>query len=117
MVDTHIEQHGELVDLEYKEISSTSWAGDSYSWTKEKEFKCIIKLLSGKERESMEKSSVKSTHKAYIKKNELTESDYGKIITLNSKNYYIRYIDIKNPNYSALVNHDKIYLEYTENER
>lgn len=117
MVNEHIEQYGETVDLEYKEVSSTNWAGDSYSWTKEKEFKCIIKLLSGKERESMEKLSVKSTHKAYIKKNELNQFDYGKRIVINSKSYYIRYIDEKTPNYSALVNHDKIYLEYVENER
>lgn len=117
MVEEHIEEYGQDAELQQKIVSSTTWAGDTFSWEVEKELKIIIKLLSGKERESMEKLSVKSTHKAYIKKNELSELDYDKKIVINSKSYYIRYIEIKNSNYPALVNHDKIYLEYTENER
>ena len=116
MITEHIDQYGQLMELQKKTVTSSDWQGDVFGWAKDKDVKGLMKLASGQEMDMLQKLSVRATHRIYLKIGDVTDSDKGKRLVYASKRYYITYIDTKMPIYDDTVNHLRIFVEERENE-
>jgi len=116
MINDHIDEYGKTVELQKKVVTSSNWQGDVFNWTKDKDVKGVLRMATGKEVESLEKRSIRATHKLYLKLGDISASDVGKRFVFATRRLYITYIDNKMPSYDETVNHIRVFVEERENE-
>ena len=116
MINDHIDEYGQTIELQKKTVTSSNWQGDVFTWAKDKDVKGILILASGTEIESLQKRSIQATHKLYLKLGEVTASDIGKRFIFATRRFYITFIDNKMPSYDETVNHIRVFVEERENE-